>query len=159
MDPVMTDPVMTNAAMTDAAMSVTPLYAGLLALLFLVLSQRAIRARRQARLALGAGDDPALLRAIRVHGNFAEYVPLALLLLLLLELQLAPALSQPAALLPALLLHGLGATLLLGRLLHAIGVARAPEQFRYRIGGMILTLTMIGVTALGNLALAAGLLP
>ncbi|MBL8709496.1 MAG: MAPEG family protein [Rhodospirillaceae bacterium] len=128
------------------AITVTPLYAGLLALLFLVLSQRAIGARRKARVALGPGNDPALLRALRVHGNFAEYVPLALVLLMLLELQLVPA----------LLLHGLGLALLLARVIHAIGVAREPEQFRYRIAGMVLTLTTIGVMALGNLVLALG---
>lgn len=128
-----------------AAITVTPLYAGLLALLFLALSIRAIAARRRARLALGTGDNAALLRATRVHGNFAEYVPLALLLLLLLELQGAPV----------LLLHTLGIALLLARLLHAIGVARANENFRYRVAGMGLTLTMIGVAAPANLALAA----
>lgn len=127
-----------------AALSVTPLYAGLAALLYLALSVRTIRARRRARLALGTGNDPALLRAVRVHGNAAEYVPLALLLLLLLELQGAPL----------LLLHGLGAALLLARLIHARGVAQEPENFRYRVTGMILTLAMIGTAALANLALA-----
>jgi uncharacterized membrane protein YecN with MAPEG domain len=127
-----------------SALTVTPLYAGLLALLFLALSMRAIAARRQARLALGTGDNPALLRAIRVHGNFAEYVPLALLLMLLLEFQGVPT----------LFLHALGLALLLARLVHALGVARANENFRYRVAGMGLTLTMIGLAALGNLALA-----
>lgn len=130
--------------MMNPTLTVTPLYAALLALLFLVLSQRAIAARRRARLALGVGDDPALLRAIRVHGNFAEYVPFALLLIMLLELQAAPA----------LLLHALGAALVLARLAHAIGVARDPEPFRYRIIGTALTFTTIGVAALANLVLA-----
>ncbi|TDQ84054.1 hypothetical protein A8950_0600 [Dongia mobilis] len=128
-----------------STITVTPLYAGLLALLFLALSMRAIAARRRARLALGTGDNPALLRATRVHGNFAEYVPLALLLFLLLELQGVPA----------LLLHALGAALFLARILHAIGVARANEDFRYRVAGMVLTVIMIGAAALANLALAA----
>lgn len=132
----------------NSAVTVTPLYGGLLALLFLALSLRAIAARRRARLALGTGDNPALLRAIRVHANFAEYVPLALLLMLLLELQG----------MPAPILHALGVMLLLARLVHAGGVARANENFRYRVAGMGLTLTMIGLAALANLALAAGLL-
>lgn len=127
-----------------STITVTPLYAGLLALLFIALSMRAIAARRRARLALGTGDNPALLRATRVHGNFAEYVPLALLLFLLLELQGVPA----------LLLHALGAALLLARLVHAWGVAHTNENFRYRVAGMGLTLTMLGLAALANLALA-----
>lgn len=41
---------------------------------------RTIRLRRRAQVAIGAGGDRLLVRAARVHANFAEYVPLALLL-------------------------------------------------------------------------------
>ena len=75
-------------------MSVTPIYAGLLALLFILLSMRVIGTRRAARVALGDGGIPALLRRQRVHGNFAEYAPLALLLMALAELQGLPVRSK-----------------------------------------------------------------
>ncbi len=62
-------------------MTILPVYAALLALLFVLLSIRTIRTRHSRKVALGHGDDPAMLRAMRVHANFAEYVPLALLLI------------------------------------------------------------------------------
>ena len=64
----------------------TPLYAALLALLFVVLSGRVIKQRLKHQVGLGDGGQPALVRAIRVHGNFIENVPLALLLLLMYEM-------------------------------------------------------------------------
>ena len=65
-------------------MVVTPLYAGLLALLFLVLSWRVIQFRQRG-ISLGDGGDPRMLRLIRGHANFAEYVPLILLMMGFLE--------------------------------------------------------------------------
>ncbi|CAJ1833947.1 MAPEG family protein [Aeromonas veronii] len=66
-------------------MTILPVYAALLALLFVLLSIRTIRTRHSRKVALGHGDDPAMLRAMRVHANFAEYVPLALLLIYFVE--------------------------------------------------------------------------
>ena len=65
----------------QGAMVVTPLYAALLALWFVVLSLHVIRCRREARVSLGDGGNGRLQRAIRAQANFAEYVPLALVLL------------------------------------------------------------------------------
>jgi hypothetical protein len=66
--------------------SVTSFYAGLLAFLFIGLSVRVIRFRRGKHIAIGDGDDPSLRRAMRVHANFAEYVPLALILIAFVEM-------------------------------------------------------------------------
>lgn len=122
-------------------MPVTALYAGLLTPLFLFLSARVIVARRGARTALGDGGDPALLRRVRVQANFAEYVPLALVLL-----GLAESLRTPV-----LVLHALGLALLAGRLVHAFGVSRAPERFTFRVTGTALTLTVLSLAALACL--------
>ena len=108
-----------------------PIYAALLALIFVALSIRTLRIRRGLQLAVGDGGNPIMLRAIRAHGNFAEYVPLGLLLILACE-----GLGAPK-----LLVHGLGAMLLLGRLVHAIGISRQDEVFAYRVTGMALTFT------------------
>jgi uncharacterized membrane protein YecN with MAPEG domain len=62
-------------------MPITALYAALLTMLFVVLSVRVIAMRRGSGAALGDGGNPELLRRIRVQGNFAEYVPLGLVLL------------------------------------------------------------------------------
>ena len=123
--------------------AVTPLYAGLLGLGFIVLSMLAIRARGRAKVALGTGGDPLLERAVRAHGNFAEYVPLALVLMMSAEL-----VGSPHG-----WLHIAGVAVLLGRLSHAVGVSRAPENFRYRGAGMVLTFGAIGLLALLNLLL------
>ena len=66
-------------------MTILPVYASLLALLFVYLSIRTIRARRGLRIGLGHAENPAMLRAMRVHANFAEYVPIALLLISFVE--------------------------------------------------------------------------
>lgn len=124
-------------------MYVTPLYAVLLALFFFRLSVRTIKLRRQLRIAIGAGGNPTLHRAMRVHGNFAEYVPLALLLLFMFELQGAHF----------LLIHLLGICLLLGRLAHAHGVSREKENYRYRVFGMLLTFAALVGSAAGVLIL------
>ena len=118
-------------------MTIVPIYAALLALLFVLLGERTIRTRHRRGVALGHGDDPAMLRAMRVHANFAEYVPLALLLIYFVELS-----SQAPW-----LVHLLGVTLLLARLCHALGMSRTPENFRYRVVGMGLTFGVILVSA------------
>ena len=121
---------------------VVPAYAALLALLFVVLSANVIRLRRSRRVAVGVEGHADLERRVRVHANFAEYVPFALLLLALAEMRGAPA----------VLLHLLCLLLLGGRLAHAWGVSRSPEDFRFRVGGMVATLTTLGATALLLLA-------
>ncbi|MGE0698940.1 MAG: MAPEG family protein [Hyphomicrobiaceae bacterium] len=127
-------------------MAVTPIYASILALVFVGLSARVIGARRGAGVALGDGGDRLLLRRQRVHANFAEYVPLALVLLLLAEQQGA---ARPV-------LHALGLALLAGRLIHAFGVSQEPERLPLRVAGMVLTLGTLVSAAAINLALAAG---
>lgn len=120
---------------------ITGIYAALLGLLFVILSIRTIKSRRRNNIALGYGDAPDLVRAARVHANFAEYVPLALLLLYFLEL-------SPA---PAGLMHGLGIVLLLSRIVHAYGVSQIDEDYRFRVAGMSGTFAVIVVASLGIL--------
>jgi uncharacterized membrane protein YecN with MAPEG domain len=130
----------------DAKMHTLPLYAALLAILFVALSIRIIRLRRNLHIALGDSGNEILLRAISVHANFAEYVPLCLILLYLAEGQGA----HPA------LLHGLGVILLIGRLSHAFGVSQANENFRFRVIGMALTFTTL-ITSSAYLVVACWL--
>ena len=58
-----------------------PLYAALLAFSYVYLSAHTIGVRRKVQVALCPGDNPEMLRAVRVRANFAEYVPLALILM------------------------------------------------------------------------------
>lgn len=114
-------------------MNVTPFYAAILSLLFFILSVRTIRLRRELRIAIGDANHSRLQRAIRVHANFAEYAPLTLLLTFMLELQEAHH----------LLVHSLCICLLAGRISHAYGVSREPENYRYRVFGMAMTFTAL----------------
>jgi uncharacterized membrane protein YecN with MAPEG domain len=106
--------------------AVTPLYAAVLGLLFLLLSVRVIAGRRSRRLRFGTGGDPGMERRIRIHANFAEYVPLALILLFKAE-------SLGAA---ALWLHLLCGSLVAGRLAHAILLSFESTDDLGRILGM-----------------------
>ncbi|HEU4708176.1 MAG TPA: MAPEG family protein [Methylophilaceae bacterium] len=125
-------------------MTIVPMYAALLALLFLLLSKRVINTRRKVRVAVGDGGNAELTRAIAVHNNFAQYVPLALLLLAFMELQRA----QP------MLLHVLGIILLLARVIHAYGVSQMQEPFRLRTVAVGMTFGVIA-TASAYLLLGA----
>lgn len=120
------------------AMTITALYAGLLVPIFLLLTMRVIQARRSGRVAVGDGGDMTLLRRIRVQANFAESVPLALLLLALAE-------SVGA---PGWMLHALGMALLLGRAVHAYGMSQPKEQLVLRVVGTSTTLGVLGLAAL-----------
>ena len=114
-------------------MFVTPIYAAILGLIFVLMSLRTIHLRRQLGLPLGDGDHPKLRRAIRAHGNCAEYVPLCIVLMASLE-----STGQPES-----WLHWLGVILVVGRCLHAYGVSQVKENFRFRVSGMFLTFTVI----------------
>ncbi len=117
---------------------VTPLYAAIIALLFVALSVRTLRLRRRFAVAIGAGAEPLLERAARAHANFAEYVPISLLLIAFTELAYGSAAW----------IHALGATLLAGRLTHAYGISQVKEDFRFRVAGMALTFTVIITSSL-----------
>ncbi len=119
---------------------ITLLFASLHLLLMLALLVPISRHRRRERIGLGDGGDPALLRRIRVHANFVEHVPIALLMLALLELGgAAPA-----------LLWLLGAALLLARLMHAAGFSRHAGYSFGRLWGTAITwLVLLAMAATG----------
>ena len=121
-------------------LTATPLYAGLLALLFVALSARVIVQRRRAHVSVGDGNDQSLRQKMRVHANFAEYAPIGLVLLGLTELQGAPY----------WVVHLLGLMLLTGRLAHAAGMGASPQRLSFRVTGMVLTLAMITLAGLAN---------
>lgn len=116
---------------------ITTLYAALLALLYIVLAAAVIRARYKHRVGIGDGGNEALARIVRVHGNFAEYVPFALLLLFFVD---------DGGVSP-LLVHILGILLVAGRVLHAIGLGRTEGPSLGRLVGMVLTFAVILVCA------------
>jgi uncharacterized protein len=122
-------------------MQTTALYAALLVPIFILLSVRVIRTRRGRKIAIGDGQDQQMLRAMRVHANFAEYVPMSLLMMALAE----------STDVHAWLLHGTGIALIIARLSHAFGVSQTPENFKFRVTGMALTFTVLGMLAVACL--------
>lgn len=122
-----------------SALPITLLYGALLALLYLLLSARVIQRRREAGINLGSGGDAEMERRIRAHANFAEYVPLLLILIALLE-------AGGAA---AWLLHGLGAALLLARVLHGYALAFTRHWMAGRFLGTLLTFLVL-IVAVGS---------
>ena len=69
---------------------ITGFFAGLIALVFLVLSARVIFYRRENNLSLGDYGDKSLLKRMRAHANCAEYAPIGLVLLAVIELFAVP---------------------------------------------------------------------
>jgi uncharacterized membrane protein YecN with MAPEG domain len=127
---------------------VTLLIAGLHGLLLLALLWPIVATRRGRRIGLGDGGDPALLRRIRVHANFVEYVPFALLLLALLEVTGLDRVWVAA----------LGGVLLVARVLHAIGLSRSAGVSFGRFWGTLLTWCMILASSLIAIVRALGAL-
>jgi uncharacterized protein len=123
----------------------TALHAALLLALYLALTFRVFAARYRAQVMIGTGGDKLLERAVRVHANCAEYVPVFLVTLLAAELCGA----APWA------LHAAGIAMLAGRALHAAGMAQEPDIRSLRAAGMLLTLVAL-LAALG-LAFGSGL--
>ena len=86
-----------------------------------------------AFLILGASPDDMLERAVRAQGNLAEYTPIMLFLLYLLE-------TLPAASVTPATLHVLGGSFFLGRLMHGVCFGFMTSSMPLRIGGTALTL-------------------
>lgn len=120
---------------------ISSLYASILALIFLFLTIRTVALRRKFQVALGDGENHILKRAIRAQGNFCETVPLALILLILAEINgINPK-----------IIHFCAIILLIGRLSHAFGISQENEKLKFRIFGMVMTISSILLLALINI--------
>ncbi|MEW5248757.1 MAPEG family protein [Microbulbifer sp. 2201CG32-9] len=117
-------------------------YAGLSGLLLLALAYRVVRFRRDEKVGVGTGGKHSGAVLVRAHGNAVEYLPTALLLMLIAELNG----------LEALWLHLLGSALVLGRLLHAYGLTAGRGGYHLgRFWGTIFTWVVIFAFALINI--------
>ena len=125
-------------------LTITPIYAALIAYVYIWLSSNVITHRMRGKVSIGDGGDDALLRAIRAQGNCAEYAPIGLILLVIAELQGAGA----------IMLNVLGLSLLVGRVMHAVGFGRMKQILILRQAGTVLTFLMLMATAAINIYLA-----
>ncbi|MBS3848962.1 MAPEG family protein [Devosia sp. BSSL-BM10] len=101
----------------------TTLYALPLTMIWFALWVNVSRHRAALSCSIGDADDKNLLQVIRRHGNFIEWVPFVLLLMVLAEAQGADAQW----------LHAAGILLVLGRIVHPFGLAihNAGHPLRY----------------------------
>jgi uncharacterized membrane protein YecN with MAPEG domain len=105
------------------------LWAGLHIILLLVLSMLVVRQRQKHKVALGDEGVPELAQAIRAFGNATEYVPAAMMGIVVLALVQAPPLA----------IHVAGAMLFLGRVVHALGLSTSGGTSFPRAIGIMLT--------------------
>ena len=110
---------------------ITALYAGLLGLLAILLANQVLYGRlRTGRIADWKPDT-----LLRVQANFVEQVPMALIVLLVLELQGV----QP------MLIHAFGGLLVVLRLAHAWGLSRDPGATYPRLIGAQGTFLLVSI--------------
>lgn len=115
----------------------TLITAGLLGLVFMVLTVRVVGRRMSGKIMIGDGGDQQMLERIRAHANFTEHVPLTLILMGGIELSIGHG---------SLWLWGAGAALVLARVAHAIGMSRpAPNPFR-AAGALISWVLILGLS-------------
>ena len=124
--------------------TVTAFYASLLALIYVGLAGWVIAGRVGKEALFGDGGDDALMRRVRSHANFIEYVPIALIVIGLYE-----SAGGSSTLTRVLLV-----VLVVARILHPIGMfagTNTPRQFACRGGGIVLTLGVLLIAAVSLL--------
>ncbi|OGN52147.1 MAG: glutathione S-transferase [Caulobacterales bacterium RIFOXYB1_FULL_67_16] len=126
------------------AIQAAALWSGLLILLMLVLSGIVVSGRRKHMVSLGDGGVAELAAASRAFGNCAEYATPGMIALLLLAAVGAPA----------WMIHAVGATLLVGRVAHALGLLLQTGPSLGRVVGMLLTWVALLAAAVGMIGFA-----
>lgn len=117
---------------------------GLSCLIYLFLCFHVVQLRRRQKRVIGDGGDSDLQIRIRNHGNFAEYIPLFLVMLAIIE-------AHSGSIGPVKLL---GAAVVVSRLFYTIGAMRTPFDNPVRTIGIVSTFTLVGVFGFYALALA-----
>jgi uncharacterized membrane protein YecN with MAPEG domain len=114
---------------------ITSFTTAILAILLVVLSIFTIMARRRFKIAISDNGEMALVKFIRAHGNLAEFAPIFLFLLLLVEIN---------HLLSVTWLWSIALLFIFGRFSHAASLLYLEHKtMNFRILGMMLTFTTI----------------
>jgi uncharacterized protein len=123
-------------------------YAGVNLLILFLLAFGVVRARQTHKVSLGDGGNPAVLQAMRAHGNATEYIPAALVGLGLM------AILDPV---PVLFVQVLGGVFTFGRIAHGFGLSTSGGVSAGRMIGILCTwLAFLGI---GGVLIWAGLQP
>ena len=121
--------------------NIVTLYAALLGLFYIYLTAMVIRGRWVHKVPIGEGKNAEIKKPVRVHANFNEYVPMALILMVLVEVKGAQA----------GFMHALGISLLFGRFLHAYGLGKTHHTSKGRFIGSCFTYLVIIVASVNLL--------
>jgi uncharacterized membrane protein YecN with MAPEG domain len=114
---------------------ITLTIAGAAAILHIWLASRVVRIRRALKVGLGDGGNEAVLRRMRAHANYAENMPIFLILLGLIELAGGDRRILWAA----------GIAFILARIAHGFGMDKSPS--RLRLYGMMTSTLLIAALA------------
>ncbi|WP_286235214.1 MAPEG family protein [Thalassotalea sediminis] len=123
--------------------SITGFYLALLALLYIGFTIRIIKLRYKYKTGIGDGGHDELAQAVRVHGNFAEYTPLAMLMLACAEINGSTE----------MLVYAVGALFFIGRILHSIGITQTQGPSKSRQIGMLASFLTLLILAVENIRL------
>jgi uncharacterized membrane protein YecN with MAPEG domain len=121
----------------------TALYAGILGLMAIGLAFPAGSLRGRKKISIGDGGDPELLLAMRRHGNFAEGVPITLIVIGLIEMGGVSG----------TVIHILGAGLVVSRISHAAALKADTIQGVGRIIGAGGTTLVLAVASIWSIVL------
>jgi uncharacterized membrane protein YecN with MAPEG domain len=119
---------------------ITSLFAGLLGLIYILITINVIRTRRRLKISLGDDGNPEMQKAISAHSNFHNYVPIFLILLYLIEVN---------QFVPSSIIIAIGSIFTLGRVLHFRGIVQ--NNFKLRVPGMMMTIFPITLCSLISL--------
>lgn len=120
------------------ALQATLFYAGILGCFYVYLSAEVTKLRAKYQIFMGDGKRLDLLKATRIHGNFSEYAPITLFLLLLTEL----IGGRPW------MIHTLSVTFVIARILHLIGLRKTEGPSIHRFLGSVLTWVVISILSI-----------
>ena len=120
-----------------ATFPITTFYALPLAIIFLALFMNVTMSRSKLNQSIGDGGHVELHERIRKHGNFVEWVPMVMILMVLAEANGTGSLW----------LHAAGLLLTIGRILHPLGlranVATHPLRIAGNMGGILATVILV----------------
>jgi len=128
--------------MSGPGMLVLSLTVAVLSFFYFALTVMVVRCRRKFKLPYLVNEDKQLVVKVRAHANFIEYVPLALIIMLM-SVMLA---------VPVFILSLASIMLICGRVLHAYSLLKLEHKHIYtcRVAGMVLTFVMILLLSIFN---------
>lgn len=128
------------------ALPVTTMTVGILGVLAVLLSINVIRHRGRSQISLDPTPDPGLHVAVRIFGNFTEYVPIALIVLAVAEINKTGT----------TILWVISGLIVVGRLIHIFGLKVDKPLTIARVVGILFSWVSIGLGSVMCLIAAFG---